>query len=432
MPKFSNQLIQGLTNPAYSDKLAQAGMLLGSAPRRAREEEQQRGVMSQVMGTANSAREAAQNGNVAAAQKGLAELNAALAKAPTDQARQLIASQISQVNSYMGAAITQQRKAKQSADAGTAFKLSTVIDTLPEDQRLLAQQKLSELMEDPEIADSVMTRTNQQLDLQEKQAEAKAAAWEQQASPVFKGLVNNGQAKAAYKMADASPYAVEANAMIDAMVDRKSRLDKEAELAADVIKPGDPLIESYRERADLLPTESADSVYATLSKIDDIYKKEDKYGMLPTGSQQRLRFLRGQVKTQLDRYEGNVITTNFNAGVAEKTSVNNQIRKLEMLKIALPKPTKTDLLRVADRLASTENDSEGFWAWDTTAEKFLKKNPEEVFQAYKTERDIAIEQQIQQLREGPVERQLRENGEIISEQSGDDSVTPNKTVKVKY
>jgi len=415
MPKFSNQLIQGLLNPSYQGKLANAGMLIGSAPRGAREAEQRQAQLSQIMSTADTSRKAAQNGDVATAQAGLSTLNAAYASAKTKEDKQMISQQISQINSFMGSAIAAQKNKQESSAIGNAFKLTTVLDNpdIPVEQAAIAQQKLNKLMSVPKVAEGVMRLTTDKLDMEEKQAEAQTDAWEKQNSPIFRGLVENGQSKTAYKIAEDSGYGPDALKMIDAMVDRKNKLDKEAELKAGVIRPGDPLIESYRERAALLPESASDSVQATLSKIDAIYKTEDKHGMLKTGSQQQLLLLRGQVKTQLDRYEENVITTNFNAGVSEKKSVNNQIRKLEMMKLALPEPTKTSLLRVASRVVSEEQPPDWF---QDSPEKFLKENPEKVFQEYRKERAIGIEQQIQALKESPEERQLRENGDVISAQ----------------
>lgn len=117
MPKFSNQLLQGLTNPTYGDKLNQVGMLVGSAPRRAREAEQQQSNLSSVMAIAAQAKKDAQDGNVAKAQQGQAQLNAALAQADSPEQQVLIGQQITQLNSFMVPALVAAKERKKAEEA---------------------------------------------------------------------------------------------------------------------------------------------------------------------------------------------------------------------------------------------------------------------------------------------------------------------------
>ena len=108
MPKFSNELIRGLTNPAYGDKLAQAGMLIGSAPRRAREEEEEQARYKEVAGSKMRGVQKAQAGEVADLDAEIAKLQGVAASAKTREERAAVERDInSLLNLRSSALITQ-------------------------------------------------------------------------------------------------------------------------------------------------------------------------------------------------------------------------------------------------------------------------------------------------------------------------------------
>ena len=116
MPKFSNQLLQGLINPTYGDSLNKAGMLLGAAPGRAKAVATQKDNLTQVMGSISTAMQAAQNGDIASAQQAQAAASALL---PTlsPQNQQVAGQQLKQLNSTLATALPVKRAADKEAEA---------------------------------------------------------------------------------------------------------------------------------------------------------------------------------------------------------------------------------------------------------------------------------------------------------------------------
>ena len=194
MPKFSNQLIQGLTNPTYSDKLAQAGMLLGSAPRRAREEEARKERYQQSQAITNQGMQGAQAGEVPRLDIQIAKMQELAAASPSAKERAVLEGKVNTLQGMRQAAIGQQSK----NHVGAVLKIDEMLkDKSSLDPRAVKafEDRREQLLQNVDVERDV-TRVNVERIKADKAAKEQAGdVWMQNTAPRFQQAISEGDSK---------------------------------------------------------------------------------------------------------------------------------------------------------------------------------------------------------------------------------------------
>jgi len=160
MPKFSNQLLQGLTNPTYGDKLAQVGMLLGSAPRRAREKEEEMERRKEVLTVEEQGRAAVEQGDTSALTKRINQLQQLRLDPNIKPAQDAqILSQVNALKNQQHVAKTNQKKAAATA----VLNIDKALDDPSVDPRAkdAFKERRKLMLQDPEVEMAVLSHKNE-------------------------------------------------------------------------------------------------------------------------------------------------------------------------------------------------------------------------------------------------------------------------------
>ena len=328
MPKFSNQLLQGLTNPTYGDKLAQVGMLLGSAPRRAREEEAEQARYKEVASSKMRGVQRAQAGEVAGLDVEIAKLQEVAASAKTKEERAAVERDINSLLNLRSSALSTQNDNSLNA----VLKFDTILEaseSLNDEDVEAIKSKRTQLLENSKVKAAYNKAKIEQIQLNSLLKEQQSDEWLANTLPKAQALINAGQFKEFTELFSSSPDSVEAQRMSTAMLANKNQLDSLRDKNESRVIPSESYFKTLEGQLENLPEglkENAESLLSAAREAAKGYKKDGTW----TVSGQQYKKAINRAENAIFEAKNTVLVDNYKADTQLKRSLETQLRQVDL------------------------------------------------------------------------------------------------------
>jgi len=343
MPKFSNQLIQGLTNPTYSDNLAQAGMLMGSAPRRAREEEDRKKRQGAAQAITTQGMQGAQAGEVPRLDVQIAKMQELAAASPSAKERAVLEGKVNTLQGMRQMALNKQSNNHVSA----VLKINKMLDkpeSLDPRAKTAFEDRREQLLGDVDVERKVMQVQSEQNKAQTEQEARDSKAWVEKnlgaLSAAAQDLENPNRIAAVLKSApEGSRLASQKLANDFTNAARSDWEFKQKQKGARVVTN----VEGAKALLEGLPQEYLDSAQPLLTNLEKIAKEgKNSDGTWKTGEDTKYKRAEQMFSDQVRSFRNSAATTAFAQSTADDKDYKDDMFVAELRVNQMPDQVKVN------------------------------------------------------------------------------------------
>ena len=335
MAKFSQAFLQGLLQPSYQEGLFTAARGIGMRPQMQALQQQQQEELKRFDELAQTSEQgiaAAQQGDVSALTKRIADLRKQMASATTLQEKQRIRQEMSNLQRLQPGAqkIAVGNKAQSIVQGEEALK----DESLSGPARLAIEQRLEVLKQDPEAMSQYNKFKMDQWRTDQAQKEIESQQWLATNSEAINRAIANNDMDAVESIVEgAGEFSEAAQSFVatslrnaDAMA-RFEENSMERKIA--------PSVDYYQEQLDALPAEIRKTFKGTFDAYRDAAEKGWNGSEWSTGERMRAKQLEKTLQGQLRAVYSQIATSEYFAKQREGDAKKEQIAQLE-LQIATP------------------------------------------------------------------------------------------------
>ena len=335
MAKFSQAFLQGLLQPSYQEGLFTAARGIGMRPQMQALQQQQQEELKRFDELAQTSEQgiaAAQQGDVSALTKRIADLRKQMASATTLQEKQRIRQEMSNLQRLQPGAekITVGNKAQSIIQGEQALQDESLVGPA----RAAIEQRIDVLKQDPEAMRQYNQFKMDQWRADQAQKEMQSQQWlADNSAKISKAIDDNDMDAIESIVQGAGEFSEAAQSYIATSLRNADAMARFEENSME--RKVAPSVDYYQEQLDALPEEIRKNFQGTFDAYKEAAEKGWNGSEWSTGERLRAKQLEKTLQGQLRAVYSQIATSDYFAKRAEEKTKREQIAQLE-LQIATP------------------------------------------------------------------------------------------------
>lgn len=335
MAKFSQAFLQGLLQPSYQEGLFTAARGIGMRPQMQALQQQQQEELKRFDELAQTSEQgiaAAQQGDVSALTKRIADLRKQMASATTLQEKQRIRQEMSNLQRLQPGAekIAVGNKAQSIIQGEQALQDESLVGPA----RAAIEQRIDVLKQDPEAMRQYNQFKMDQWRADQAQKEMQSQQWlADNSAKISKAIDDNDMDAIESIVQGAGEFSEAAQSYIATSLRNADAMARFEENSME--RKVAPSVDYYQEQLDALPEEIRKNFQGTFDAYKEAAEKGWNGSEWSTGERLRAKQLEKTLQGQLRAVYSQIATSDYFAKRAEEKTKREQIAQLE-LQIATP------------------------------------------------------------------------------------------------
>lgn len=335
MAKFSQAFLQGLLQPSYQEGLFTAARGIGMRPQMQALQQQQQEELKRFDELAQTSEQgiaAAQQGDVSALTKRIADLRKQMASATTLQEKQRIRQEMSNLQRLQPGAekIAVGNKAQSIIQGEQALQDESLVGPA----RTAIEQRIDVLKQDPEAMRQYNQFKMDQWRADQAQKEMQSQQWlADNSAKISKAIDDNDMDAIESIVQGAGEFSEAAQSYIATSLRNADAMARFEENSME--RKVAPSVDYYQEQLDALPEEIRKNFQGTFDAYKEAAEKGWNGSEWSTGERLRAKQLEKTLQGQLRSVYSQIATSDYFAKRAEEKTKREQIAQLE-LQIATP------------------------------------------------------------------------------------------------